>query len=135
MPSILSALLDLIVLPLLLLFSAVNALKLRHGARVGLLVYAWISLGLLGYALAARVYNEVRLGSLIGSAYHLAYNIDFWSNRAVYPLIILYLLTRPQIRALFTRPSRGFQLDPIEPLAAGDTGEAPGATHPAPGDT
>jgi hypothetical protein len=97
-------------LPLLLVFSAASALTLRPPARTFMLIYSWAEIGLTAYYLASTIYWRVYAGTWT----YILYDIELlerYAYWAVYPLLVLLFMTRPQVRALFTRPARGFPLD------------------------
>jgi hypothetical protein len=89
------------------LVSAFPAMRLRLRSRQALVGYAWAAIGVDGLIWCLRSYRAYgRVGS---AAWYLA-TLSVAAREAAYPLVLLVLLTRPQIRELFEPAVAGFEV-------------------------
>jgi hypothetical protein len=99
-----------IALSVWLLVAARMGLRLRPRARVVLIVYAWAALLALALSNASNFYTY---RSDARSMEDLLFSIALTTERAqfgLYPVILLLLLRRPQVRQLFEPAIAGFEV-------------------------
>src|SRR5689334_20114272 len=97
--------------PLSLVIGAIRGLKRRSNARLILLIYAWVSLGLTAYSIGTALWTMLRVprgNVLLSLAYSLTNNL--WE--AAFPAILLILLTRKPIADLFRQRNLAFEVMP-----------------------
>lgn len=100
--------------PLCLIIGAIRGLKRQSNARLTLLIYAWVSLGLTAYSIGMVLWDILHAahGNMFFS---LAYSLtnDVW--QAAFPAILLILLTRKPIAELFHHRDVAFEVMPPPP--------------------
>jgi hypothetical protein len=99
-----------IVLSVWLLVAARMGLRLRPRARVVLVVYAWAALLALAVSAAGNFYtyrSDTR--SMEDALFPIALMAER-AQLALYPVILLLLMRRPQVRELFTPAVPGFEV-------------------------
>jgi hypothetical protein len=116
-----------LLLPVLLMVNAAGCLKRKQIFRTAMLVWAWLWLGravlvLMSVGVSELLYGEREGLSWVNWLVYVLYGEGF---RAIYPLVVLFLLTRPQIKRLFDVPVWGFDLSGSEAPANGPDGEVP----------
>lgn len=99
-------------LPILLIVGAWRAMRLAANSRTLLLVYAWGSLGLVVYEVGITVYMSYwprRVDAFVVQGYYEIVRVEPFIGRAIFPLILVLLLRRPEIKRLFHPSQRGFE--------------------------
>ena len=97
-----------------LLVAAAMGLRLRRRARPALFAYAWAALLALALSVANTAY-ETRFERLTQTRVFVVAEAVERAQHAVYPVVLILLLRRPEVRELFDPSAPGFALDPPAP--------------------
>jgi hypothetical protein len=98
-------------LPLCLIIGSIAGLKQKPRARLILLIYAWIDIAFAAFSIGSALWNLPRFSqSMIFVA--LINSIDHAVVRAAFPAVLLILLYRKPIAALFVQRGAGFDVMP-----------------------
>ena len=101
-----------LLLPPLLLVSAAGCLALKPLFRTALLTWVYASIATEAISLLTTLVLLVTgasEGPLLGLRW-IAYQLYSLSYAATFPAVVLFILTRPQIKRLFDAPSQGFDI-------------------------
>lgn len=106
-PDLLAGVLTTLAMPAFHLIASIGCLKRRPAARVGMIVYCWVALGLALIEFGRIMYGSVEFW---GWNEMTAHQILRFPDRIVLPLITLLFITRPPIRALFIPEAKAFEV-------------------------
>jgi hypothetical protein len=97
-------------LPLALLAGVYHAMRWRQRARAVLLFYAWASMGLAAFNFAGTAYGIYF--SFTRTPFFQGVGRLNVVEPVVFPLLLVFLLRRPQVRQLFDPTPAGFEVQP-----------------------
>lgn len=98
-------------IPILLLVSVLMAFKRNPRARLGLLIYSWIVIGLGVLTVGKMSIEIIRFGWEFFEMSRYLSHIENAIFQAVLPVLLILLLSRPQIKQLFVPAARGFEVE------------------------
>jgi hypothetical protein len=109
-PAILVSVIVPLGLPVMLIVFSIGLLQRRAGARVGLMVYCWAELG-MGVLRLFQLYYRFLPGYMSTQMLiPLMRDIGYVTRLSAVPLITLLFITRPQIKTMFVKEDRGFEV-------------------------
>jgi hypothetical protein len=109
-PAILVSVIVPIGLPVMLIVFSIGLLQRRAGARIGLIIYCWAELG-MGVLRLFQLYYRFLPGFVSTQIWILLMrDIGSLLHHSAVPLITLLFITRPQIKAMFVKEDRGFEV-------------------------